>query len=1061
MAGIVTSFSSTAKYRIESLYLMGSSAALGANHGVNSPLCMTTDNTNAADCYWYFVSQGSGRYALRNAGTNQYITLDDQYTNSPQILRYVHLSSSLEGDASLWYICNTTDSEGTELFYFQSASDESYFFNVRTGSLALGAYSKSGIPYGLNETFNLYDDNGKQFFTDGGGDDPIDPDPDVDSTQLQPVEGRILHIYLSDGRVEAIPAEYVETVNGQPLDAHSSLLTPHSSLLIKTKSAAHTYEHAAYEVDSLSEVAPEMPIFNSFKFNNKFNRHIIDDAQGVFDEDSLINLSVVGIGKTLRPSFQLDDDVQAFIGDSLQRSKRTRVRFDKDIIYTVARRGHTILRQRLNGEYVVMPYGREVKVQVDFATDHSTGAYRVPTIYLTTDDGNRITSKYTYKSGKVRIDGAGVFPDLAETPMQIKGRGNSSWTSSGKAPYHMKFETALKVLGLKKGKHWNLIANAQNLSMTCNAVAMKMAQLVETAGFNHEIPVELYLNGEYRGSYNLTEKVGLSNNSIDLADETYATLLELDSYYDETYKFRDQTFNLPVNIKDPDLSDPTTKVTQQFIEMGFNRATAALKNREDLRYSFDLDYLARFLFVDDYTANMELFHPKSTFLYNANILDTSSPFVFGPVWDFDWAFGYSSNYGYFTADATTNFWTSRPSSTGAQWAQAQRYCGEAFNQKYYQLWYDFFTDGSLQELIDFCDDYYQFAAPSLTHDNTMWRRGDASTYATVTANAKTWLQTRANYIFNYLSNTLGYAGKDYLDTTGGILPGDVNDDGQVTTSDIVCVLNYMLNLPNDEFEYGQADIDGNDIITVGDLIGVRNLVATSTTKSGRYYSLPEAEAVIQLGGDPSNSPKGEDTGAGSKSSPFRGIRGDLTLTLNVSGGDYSGVQFDISLPEGITLDDVDVSRSLPDFDVSIAEVENPDQPQTSNLQSPTYRVSIYSNARNKLPLGSSVLTLELGCESEELGVNYQLSTINYQLPTVTLRDVHFATSLGEDHRSRATTIQLQPDTPTGIDNSEQRTENNGQSVYDLQGRKVNGQSSMVNGQLPKGIYIIRGRKVVK
>ena len=495
--------------------------------------------------------------------------------------------------------------------------------------------------------------------------------------------------------------------------------------------------------------------------------------------------------------------------------------------------------------------------------------------------------------------------------------------------------------------------------------------------------------------------------------------------------------------------------------MGFNRATAALKNREDLRYSFDLDYLARFLFVDDYTANMELFHPKSTFLYNANILDTSSPFVFGPVWDFDWAFGYSSNYGYFTADATTNFWTSRPSSTGAQWAQAQRYCGEAFNQKYYQLWYDFLTDGSLQELIDFCDDYYQFAAPSLTHDNTMWRRGDASTYATVTANAKTWLQTRANYIFNYLSNTLGYAGKDYLDTTGGILPGDVNDDGQVTTSDIVCVLNYMLNLPNDEFEYGQADIDGNDIITVGDLIGVRNLVATSTTKSGRYYSLPEAEAVIQLGGDPSNSPKGEDTGAGSKSSPFRGIRGDFLLTLNVSGGDYSGVQFDISLPEGITLDDVDVSRSLPDFDVSIAEVENPDQPQTSNLQPPTYRVSIYSNARNKLPLGSSVLTLELGCESEELGVNYQLSTINYQLPTVTLRDVHFATSLGEDHRSRATTIQLQPDTPTGIDNSEQRTENNGQSVYDLQGRKVNGQSSMVNGQLPKGIYIIRGRKVVK
>ena len=35
------------------------------------------------------------------------------------------------------------------------------------------------------------------------------------------------------------------------------------------------------------------------------------------------------------------------------------------------------------------------------------------------------------------------------------------------------------------------------------------------------------------------------------------------------------------------------------------------------------------------------------------------------------------------------------------------------------------------------------------------------------------------------------------------------------------------------------------------------------------------------------------------------------------------------------------------------------------------------------------------------------------------------------------------------------------AVYDLSGRKlVNGQWSLVNGQLPKGIYIVNGRKVV-
>ena len=38
-------------------------------------------------------------------------------------------------------------------------------------------------------------------------------------------------------------------------------------------------------------------------------------------------------------------------------------------------------------------------------------------------------------------------------------------------------------------------------------------------------------------------------------------------------------------------------------------------------------------------------------------------------------------------------------------------------------------------------------------------------------------------------------------------------------------------------------------------------------------------------------------------------------------------------------------------------------------------------------------------------------------------------------------------------------ENDNENVYDLSGRRINGQWSMVNGQLPKGIYIVNGRKV--
>ena len=56
------------------------------------------------------------------------------------------------------------------------------------------------------------------------------------------------------------------------------------------------------------------------------------------------------------------------------------------------------------------------------------------------------------------------------------------------------------------------------------------------------------------------------------------------------------------------------------------------------------------------------------------------------------------------------------------------------------------------------------------------------------------------------------------------------------------------------------------------------------------------------------------------------------------------------------------------------------------------------------------------------------------------------------------------DDATGIENIEHSTlnfEHSDGAVYDLSGRKINGQSSMVNGQLPKGIYIVNGKKILK
>ena len=396
-------------------------------------------------------------------------------------------------------------------------------------------------------------------------------------------------------------------------------------------------------------------------------------------------------------------------------------------------------------KYEMEPYGHDYLVHVDWLADN---AANVPVINIRTNNGKMISSKDIYLDAEITIDGAGVFPSMPSTPVHIKGRGNSSWSSNqwDKNPYRLKFDEKMKPFGMTKGKSWVLLANKQSGSMMSNAIGMKAACLAETAGANHIIPVELYINGQYRGNYNFTEKVGLSNNSIDLEDETSAVLLELDTYYDETYKFKSNPYNLPVNIKEPDFSEGVTNLTQTEIMADFNNAMRQLNSRTNISTSFDLEYLARYLMVNELIENFELMHPKSTFLYKEN-LKTGTKYIFGPVWDLDWAYGYEFHHNYCRSEQEANYYT-RAQMEATRWLNDLRYASKELDRIYYKVWTQFMTY-SLDELLDYCDEYFTYAKPSLENNGTLW--GDGLGYATVAKNTREWLKQRAKYVYQNLT----------------------------------------------------------------------------------------------------------------------------------------------------------------------------------------------------------------------------------------------------------------------------------------------------------------------
>lgn len=596
------------------------------------------------------------------------------------------------------------------------------------------------------------------------------------------------YVLFKDGRLYVFPEECI------------SGMTTSDERVTFTALDGVVYSYPLTSIQSITDNNPKnLVTITSYKFNNKYNYQLVSDATGVINHHE-IHADVIGIGKRLTASFELsDNNAFALVGGVEQTSQVSRLRFDRPIEYTVGNRGDLILAPNGGERWSMKPFGNTYTVYVKFLTDHST---MVPRIDINTVGGQNISSKDYYLDAEIIIDGAGVFPSMTDS-VKIKGRGNSSWSSNPnfKNPYRLKFDKKVKPLGLTKGKNWVLLANSISGSMLTNAIGMKAASLIGVTAANHIIPVELYINGTYKGSYNFTEKVGFSNNSVDISDETAAAMLELDRYYDEEedQKYYSTPYRLPVNIKEPTFSEGTTVLTLNIIKERFGQFLNALSNNEDISKWVDLDKLARYLMLTEFLCNYEVFHPKSTFVYNENLLSDTSKFIFGPAWDLDYCYGYQTNNNYYYCDPRIDFCTATSFSLKEFFLDLMR--NEQVKSRMYKLWKAFIKDG-IDELYEFCTDYQQYANPSLLNNRTV--NSDRVNYVTQANRAANWLLNRANHLYEHYKNE-------------GYLPGDVNNDKVVNIDDLTMLIDFMLtggyNLEDVEF----PDVDENGVVSINDV----------------------------------------------------------------------------------------------------------------------------------------------------------------------------------------------------------------------------------------------------
>ena len=616
---------------------------------------------------------------------------------------------------------------------------------------------------------------------------------------LQGIAGEDYYVYFNDGTVRVFPDSCITR----------SFKSMKDSLLYIYPVVGGPLKYSLGDI-ALDTVAPirDLPTISSFKFNNKYNYQVVTDAFGVITDDS-ITVEISGIGKRLTASFNAsDENAKVYIGDEEVISTISRLRYDSDKVLSTGYRGDSILTRYDDTTYRFKPYRKEYVLRVIFLTDLAT---TVPRIDINTVGGVDISSKEVYIDAQIIVNGNGVFPSMTDSVM-VRGRGNSSWSSDPKSknPYRLKFKEKVKLLGMTNGKNWVLLANKMPGSMLTNAYGMKIASLIGTPYANNIIPVDLYVNGTYKGSYNITEKVGLYNNSVELDNEQVAALLELDDYFDEEegQKFESSDFGLPVNVKEPDFGVDSTELSLNQIKYRFNRFAKAVSLGVGITNHVDVDYLARYLLTSDLIFNKELFYPKSVFCYNVNIPDLDSKFIFGPIWDLDWGFGYTQVWNsYFNRYATTDYYSATISMKQSKFFRTLRKEPDVA-KRIYELCRDF-VKNDLDELCEYFEDYYLYAKPSLESNTRV--AADPTDYAAQSVQAVSWIQQRANYLLNQFKQEM-------------MLLGDVDNDGTITIKDATTLIDYLLGFTQDLYNDLNADINQDGDITVQDVTALIDLL---------------------------------------------------------------------------------------------------------------------------------------------------------------------------------------------------------------------------------------------
>ena len=475
---------------------------------------------------------------------------------------------------------------------------------------------------------------------------------------------------------------------------------------------------------------------------------------------------------------------------------------------------------------------------------------------------------------------------------KIKGRGNTTWAKN-KKPFNVTYEEAVSIDGMEKTKKLSLLANYQDASLARNRFLLDLADAVGIPYSSDSRFADLYMNGEYIGSYQITQKVDIGGKNLVKAvdDDTHLNedgtlkeefpfLVEIDAGAGEDdYHTSSSKGRCNLTVKGPELSEGDDYYSEvlSFVKTKFDQMyTAVSKNSENLADLVDIDSLAKLVLINELGKNWDV--GISSF-YLTYMPDENGNYKFfgSPCWDYDNSIGNATGVkgdldrmGVKDYEEPTGWWSKYKlngwgsGKTGKYTLAGYAAMNETIMQRATEIWFEDFVPAieilnstNVKEGEIYSQDvYYSYLEASANMNYEMgWRINtgdwicDHSSLTNGTFDSKTGKFTanseadtydistfkgEYDYMLDWFNTRAAWLSSEFYGAVyKNVILGDANLDGKVNVKDATIIQKHLAKLTSLEGDaLIAADVNGDGKLSVQD--------ATNVQKYCASYDIPYA-----------------------------------------------------------------------------------------------------------------------------------------------------------------------------------------------------------------------------